>query len=229
MARMARLAIAGLPHHLIQLGHNRQAIFVDDDDRRRYLDAVREAALDSGVSVHAYVLLANRVHLLATPINEGALSRMMQRVGRRYVGAFNKRHARVGTLWDGRFRCSVLEPASYLLACMTELEVKPVRQGLVHEPQGFAWSSAAHHHGLSNDPLIVEHPIYWALGNTPFEREAAYKLLTQHALTCGEDSAIEHSTLKGWALGTKSFLASSEGVSARRLSPLSRGRPKSNR
>jgi len=225
LARLARLAIAGLPHHLIQRGHNRQPIFVDDVDRRRYLDCLSDGARDSGVSVHAYVLLPDRVHLLATPKDEVGLSRMMQKLGRRYVAAFNQRHGRVGTLWEGRFRCSVLEPARYLLQCMTELEVKPVRCGLVHQAPRFQWSSAAHHLGLRDDPLIVEHPLFWALGNTPFEREAAYRALAEQALTCEEDKSIEDMTLKGWALGSKLFFEHHTHATARRLSPLPRGRP----
>lgn len=225
MARLARLAIAGLPHHLIQLGHNRQAVFVDDADRRRYLEFLRDAALDSGACVHAYVLLPERVHLVATPKNADALSRMMQRLGRRYVGVFNQRHGRLGTLWEGRFRCSVLEPARYLLACMTELEVKPVRQGLAPEAAGFAWSSAAHHCGVRHDQLIVEHPLFWALGNTPFEREAAYRTLMERVLTFEEDPIIDNATLKGWALGSKLFVDRHTDVAGRRLSPLPRGRP----
>jgi putative transposase len=225
LARLARLAIAGLPHHLIQLGHNRQAVFVDDADRRCYLEFLRDAALDSGVCVHAYLQLPERVHLVATPTQADALSRMMQRLGRRYVAAFNQRHGRAGTLWEGRFRCSVLEPARYLLACMTELEAKPVRRGLAIEAAQFLWSSAAHHCGLRHDSLIVEHQLFWALGNTPFEREAAYRLLLERALTCEEDPLIDSATLKGWALGSKLFVDHHTEVAGRRLSPLPRGRP----
>ncbi len=225
MARLARLAIAGLPHHVIQRGHNRQAIFVDDVDRKSYLDSLLAAARDSGVSIHAYVLLPDRAHLLGTPKDKTALSRMMQRVGRRYVAFFNQRHGRVGTLWEGRFRCAVLEPGRYLLACMAELEVKPVRRGLVGEAPRFAWSSAAHHHGLRDDPLIVEHPLFWTLGNTPFEREAAYRRLVEHALTSDEDMSFEEATLKGWAIGSQAFLDHQTQESKRRLTPLPRGRP----
>jgi putative transposase len=226
VARLARLAIAGLPHHLIQRGHNRQAIFVDDIDRRAYIESMRTAARTSGVSIHAYVLLPDRVHLVATPKDEGALSQMMQGLGRRYVAIFNQRHDRVGTLWEGRFRCSVLEPARYLLTCMTQLEVKPVRQGLVQEAPRFEWSSAAHHYGLRDDPLIIEHPLFWALGNTPFEREAAYRTLVERALACEEDVTIEQATLKGWGLGSRSFLERYAQTAGRRLSPLPRGRPR---
>jgi putative transposase len=225
LARLARLTIAGLPHHVIQLGHNRQAVFVDDADRRRYLEFLRDAALDSSVGIHAYVLLPERVHLVATPKKEDALSRMMQRLGRRYVGAFNQRHVRLGTLWEGRFRCSVLEPARYLLECMTEIELKPVRHGLVAEAAAFSWSSAAHHCGVRHDPIIVEHPLFWALGNTPFEREAAYLTIMQRVLTREEDPAIDGATLKGWALGSKLFVDRHTDLTGRRLTPLPRGRP----
>src|SRR3954469_17321800 len=131
MARLTRLTLAGLPHHVMQIGNNRQAIFVDDDDRQAWCAHLREASLVARVDVHAYVLLENHVHLLATPRETAeALSTMMQSLGRRYVAGFNKRHGRTGTLWEGRFRAALVDPEDSLLACMRYIDSHPQRSGL---------------------------------------------------------------------------------------------------
>jgi putative transposase len=225
LARLPRLAVAGLPHHVIQRGHNRQPIFIDDADRRSYLSALRDTARESGVAVHAYALLTDCVELIVTPTDPKALSLMMQRLGRRYVANFNRRHGRLGTLWEGRFRSTVVEPARYLLACMRHVELGPVRQGLARYPQEFVWSSAAHHLGLRQDPIVVEHAIYWGLGNTPFEREDSYRHFAEQALTPSEEVRIAEAAAKGWVLGSDEFVASLGGNIRRRLQPLRRGRP----
>lgn len=221
MARLPRLSIAGLPHHVIQRGLSGRPIFVDDDDRRAYLAALRAAAADCGVAVHAYALLPDEVHLLATPTEPAALSRMMQKIGRRHVAAFNRRHGGRGTLWEGRFRAGVLEPFRYLLPAMQLIETLPVRRGLAVGAADYAWSSAPHHLGQRRDTVIAEHAAYWRLGNTPFERELVYRRLLEHALTAAEEQALLGAAEKGWGLG----LADSTAA-PRRLRPLPRGRPR---
>ena len=198
MARLPRRAIAAHPHHVLQRGHNRQAVFVDDDDRRQYLGWMLEAAAEHGLVVHAYVLMDTQVHLLATPERDDALSKAMQAVGRRYVRWFNRRHARSGTLWEGRFRSSLVEAARYLLACQRYIESSPVRAGRVASPADWPWSSHRHHAGLAADPLVRPHPTVWALGNTPFERESAYRRLFDEAA-----SKAEHEWLLACLLGGK--------------------------
>ena len=226
MARLARLAIAGLPHHVIQRGAHLQTIVKDDEDRRQFLDVLRQAAQAHGVAIHAYVLLDDHLHLLATPKEASALSAMMQALGRQYVAAFNRRHGRRGTLWEGRFRATVIEPQRYLLACMTYIEQHPVRLGLVTEPTDYVWSSHAHHRGLRNDPVVSDHSLFWALGNTPFDREARYCALLEQGLSSLQLGAITEATRKGWALGSEGFLSSLAEDSPRRLSPRPRGRPR---
>lgn len=223
MARLPRLAIAGLPHHVIARGRDGQSIFVDDQDRRAYLFALRESARDCAVAVHAYALLDREVRLLATPALPEDLSRLMHRLARRYVARFNLRHARSGPLWEARYKATVLEPERYLLSCMSCIEHAPVRQGIVARDEDYRWSSAAHHRGLSADPVVVEHAVFWSLGNTPFEREAAYRALRGHGDRDAETILL--ATLKGWALGSASFLAGRATQAKRRLSPVPRGRP----
>ncbi|WP_240636114.1 transposase [Caldimonas tepidiphila] len=206
MARLPRLVLPGLPHLLIQRGHNRQPVFVDDTDREAYLAALREAAANQRVAVHAYVLLPDEVMLLATPPDAEALGRMMQALGRRYVAAFNARHGRSGTLWEGRYRAAVLEPTRYFLPCCCYIEQSPVRAGLCERAEDWRWSSHAHHRGARNDPLVSGHALYWALGNTPFEREAAYRRLFETLPSAADLRALSESALRGWPLGSPAFL-----------------------
>jgi len=225
MARLPRLTLAGHPHHLIQRGLNRQPIVADDTDRERLVAELRECAALHRVAIHAYVLMDNHLHLLATPETDEGLSRMMQSLGRRYVAAFNKRHGRSGTLWDGRFRAAPLEAQAHLLACMRYIETNPQRLGQAIRPEDYRWSSAAHHLGRRRDPLVVDHALFWGIGNTPFEREAAYKAWLEQGVAEDEARRLGEAALKGWPLGSASFLRALGETTERPVSPRRRGRP----
>lgn len=224
MARTARLAVPGYPHHLIQRGNNRQWVFRDDEDRARYLAMLRDGLREQGVALHAWVLMDNHVHLLLTPGEGQALSRLMQRLGTWYAGWFNHRHGRTGALWEGRFKSSLLETDSYLLTCMRYIENNPVRAGMVERAEDFRWSSARHHVGAVVDPLVTDHSLYWSLGNTPFEREAVYRALL-HEAHAEEASGLSRAFLRGQALGSEGFLARMSEGAGRSLQPAKRGRP----
>jgi putative transposase len=202
VARLPRLTIPGFPHHLIQRGNDRRAIFVDDADRERYLTLLREVAAAIGMAVHAYVLMPNHVHLLVTPVGERDVGRAVQALGRRYVRWFNDRHRRTGALFEGRYRSTVVEADRYLLAVMRYIELNPVRAALAEQPAAFRWSSHGHHVGRGVDPLITDHAVYWALGNTPFDRQAAYRQLFEHGPADAELAAIRRATHGGWLLGS---------------------------
>ena len=226
MARLPRLTAPGLPHHLIQRGNNRQSIFVDEVDCARYLDDLTELAAQHGLAVHAFVLMPNHVHLLATPAGLDTLARTMQALGRRYVRWFNDRHRRTGTLWEGRYRSTIVQTDRYLLACMRYIEMNPVRAGLVEEPGAFRWSSHRHHLGLVASPLVNEHAVYWALGNTPFERQSAYRRLFEAGPQPGEIEAIRSATQRGWALVGPEFVDQLAAHVGRRVLPSRPGRPR---
>jgi putative transposase len=226
MARLPRLTAPGLPHHLIQRGNNRQAIFLDEIDCGRYLNDLAELAALHGLAIHAYVPMPNHVHLLATPVAGDTLARVMQSLGRRYVRWFNARHRRTGTLWEGRYRSAVVETDRYLLACMRYIEMNPVRSGLVDDPAAYRWSSHRHQLGQAVDPLITEHAVYWALGNTPFERQLAYRGLFEQGPPEGETEAIREATHRGWVLGERAFLDEIAAKAGRRAKPLRPGRPR---
>lgn len=225
MPRLPRLILPGHAHHIIQRGNNRQAIVHDDADRRIFLSLLREVARQHRVAIHAYVLMDNHIHLLATPEAEEGVSRMMQALGRRYVLSFNQRHQRTGTLWEGRFRAALVSGERYFLACLRYIELNPVRAGLVADPAEFAWSSARHHLGGVPDPLIVEHPLYWAFGNTPFERESAYRELVAQGISDEERQSITQTTLRGWPLAEAEGLKGLEANLNRFVTPRRRGRP----
>ena len=225
MARLPRLTVAGYPHHIIQRGNNRQPIFIDADDFRALLALLEDNAARHAVAVHAYVLMDNHFHLLATPATTEGLPRMMQAVGRRYVQYFNRRHGRSGTLWEGRYRSTVLQPDTYLLPCMVCLDQNPVRAGLVAQPGDYPWSSHGHWTGLRVERWLSPHAMYWALGNTPFAREAAYAAAVQAGIGSQEQAAITASAMSGWALGNADFVAELQKHTSRRVSRGRAGRP----
>lgn len=225
MARLPRLTLADYPHHVIQRGNNRQPIVRDDRDRQRLLDLWFEHARAFRVAIHAYVIMDNHFHLLVTPETQDGLPLMMQAVGRAYVRYFNARHQRTGTLWEGRYRSNVIETERYLLACMVYIDLNPVRAGMVARAEDYAWSSHRHAIGQLRDKLVTPHALYWALGNTPFAREAAYAGLVRVGVNEGQRAQITKSTLSGWALGSAPFIETLQQGTARRVTPSKAGRP----
>jgi putative transposase len=223
MARLTRLCVPGWPHLVVQQGHNREPAFRDDTDRTLFRRLLQEAAAHHGVQVHAYGLMDGEVRLLLTPAAAEGLSGMMQAIGRRYVASFNRRHGRSGALWDGRFRGTVVEPQQHLLKCMLFVE------GLVSgdtDPAHAPWSSAAHHLGVRTEAWVTDPALFWSLGNTPFDREAAYRLLAKQALTETELGRITAAVKTGWPLGNEAFVSGLAQNTLRRLVPLARGRPR---
>jgi putative transposase len=225
MARLPRLTIPGYPHHVIQRGNNRQPIFATDEDYRELLALLEEHARAAGVAVHAYVLMSNHVHLLATPETADGIPQMMQAVGRRYVRFFNRRQARTGTLWEGRYRSTIIQAERYLLACMAYIDLNPVRAGMVDAPESYPWSSHGHYVSGRPDRLVTPHPIWWELGNTPFAREAAYRELVHAGLSEAQQQALTDSALRGWALGDAAYVADLQRRTERRVSMGKAGRP----
>lgn len=225
MARLPRLTLSGYPHHVILRGNNRQAIFVDEPDREFMLMVLAEECKKHGVDVHAYVLMGNHIHALLTPHSDQGLPKMMQALGRRYVRHFNWRHGRTGTLWEGRYRSTLIQSERHLLACMVYMDLNPVRAGMVSDPAEHPWSSHHHHIGARVDKLITPHALYWQLGNTPFAREVAYTEMVRAGLSMGQVGALTRATLSGWALGDEAFKTSLQAQTPRRVSPSPMGRP----
>jgi putative transposase len=225
MARQARTVIPGQAMHVMVRGNNRQTLFFSDEDRRVYLDWLKEAAKQFACSVHAFVLMPNHVHLLVTPSKADSLAKTMQSLGRRYAQYFNQQHHRSGTIWEGRFRSSLIDP-SYFLRCQRYIELNPVRVGFESSPQDSTWSSYPSHTGQKVEPWLVDHESFWNLGNTPFERQMAWAGFIKEGAPHWEDRQITEALLrsKPWlsdALAQKLFKDRPDQLEIRH-----RGRPK---
>ena len=215
MARLPRFDLPGIPQHIVQRGNNRLPCFLDDADRARYRQLLREALFATGCQLHAYVLMDNHVHLLATPPEAGATARMMQKLGRQYVGQFNARHRRTGTLWEGRYKACLVDSADYLLRCVRYIDLNPVRARMTDDPVAFAWSGCAALCGLREDPLMTLHPTQRALGRTEAERGNAYRDLLSEALNDEDLAAIRLYLQQQRAYGRDDFRAMVEAKTRR--------------
>lgn len=182
MPRPRRVDPAGVPQHVLQRGNNRAACFFGDVDRRFYLKCLSESAARRGCSIHAYVLMSNHVHLLVTPDKTGAIAALMQDVGRKYVRILNSIHGRTGTLWEGRFKSSLIDSERYLFACHRYIEQNPVRAGMVGSPADFAWSSHRHYLGDSPAGFLTPYDQFHGLGPDIDARRAAFRELFSVAL-----------------------------------------------
>jgi putative transposase len=226
VARLPRLALAGELHLVLLRGHNDQPVFADESDRATFCELLCEAAARHGVAIHAYALLNSEVQLLLTPAQSDALGRMVQSLGRRYVAAVNRRHGRRGTLWDGRFRSSLVDGRTLLLAATVFVETRPVAAGLAASAADWLWSSAAHHVGRRRDPLVQDHEGYWSLGNTPFDRERAHTVALDEAQQGGTDSRFADAAKRPLVIGSATFQAGVADALDRPLQPRARGRPR---
>jgi putative transposase len=225
MPRTPRLELPGIPLHVIQRGNNRSACFFGDIDRCFYLKCLAEAAIRRNCAIHAYVLMSNHVHLLVTPHEKGAVAGMLQDIGRRYVRVINTIHDRTGTLWEGRFKSSLVDTECYLMTCHRYIEMNPVRAGLASRPSEYAWSSHMYYAcGRSND-LITEHALYSGLGTNAEERQAAFRSIFEDELDASTLERIRYAANTGSALGSESFLRETEVRVGRSVRPPVRGRP----
>jgi putative transposase len=217
MSRQPRLDIPGIAQHVIQRGNDRKPCFYQESDHLRYLHDLRELSLREHCAVHAYVLMTNHVHLLITPGAKGQLSRLMQSLGRRYVRYVNDRYHRTGTLWEGRYKASLVDSDSYLLCCYRYIELNPLRARMVIAPGDYRWSSYGANAFGAPDPVIRAHPNYLALGEDAAMRRAAYRSLVEGAIPEQDLLAIRSHLQRQHALGTDRFRAAIEAQSGRRL------------
>ena len=219
MPRLPRIVLPGVPVHHVQRGNNRGPIFVDDRDRRLYRQLLLEGCHRLECAVHAYVLMSNHVHLLLTPARADAIAQLTQWMGRKYVRAYNTRHHRTGTLWEGRFRSSVIDSARYLLNCSRYIDQNPVRAGMVPSPAAYRWSSYARLAHGGRDDLITEHAEDHALGPSPVERQAAYRALCTPLVEPEVVGGIRVTIRRGDVLGSTDF---TDEVRARLRRPITR-------
>lgn len=224
MARLPRFDLAGIAQHIVQRGNDRKPCFAAEADYLQYLKELREASFRHGCAIHAYVLMTNHVHLLATPDEVGAVSRMMQAIGRRYVGGFNARYRRTGTLWEGRFKAALVDSDRYVLACYRYIECNPVRAGMSLGPADYRWSSHAFNALGATDPVTTPHRDYLRLGHDTPSRLAAYRLLFDQDAGHSDDDLRAHTRQqKVW--GSDRFRREIEALTQRAAHVRPRGRP----
>ena len=200
MPRPVRLVLPGQVHHVIQRGNNRQPIFFEDRDRRLFLTMLGDALAAHRCALHAYVLMTNHVHLLITPEGEAGIASVMQSVGRRYVAHINRTHQRTGTLWEGRFRSTIVDSEAWVMACYRYIEANPIRAGMVTAPEDHPWSSHGRNAHGRPDPLVEEQDCYTALGDTAADRQAAYRAHFEDLAPDTIDT-LRDATQRGWVPG----------------------------
>jgi putative transposase len=223
MARLPRFVLPGFPQHVIQRGNNRQQILFEEADYWFLWEKIGAAAEKFDCRIHAYVLMPNHFHLLLTPLGEDGVGKLMQYVGRYYVQYFNARYDRTGTLWEGRYRATLLDPAAFLLPVSRYVELNAVRAGLVAGPDQYAWSSFAANTSGADDRLVTPHAVYEHLGRSQKTRQAAYAKGFETPLDEALLARIRDATNKAWVLGDSAFCDEVEERLNRRTSPRPRG------
>jgi putative transposase len=226
MPRRARIVAAGYPMHAILRGIDRAAIFFSEADYRAFLAALAALAANESVRVHAYVLMTNHVHLLATPATDRGPARLMKGLGQRYVQYVNRTYRRTGTLFEGRFRSSLIEADSYLIACQRYIELNPVRARMVPAPEDYPWSSYRCNALGVSDPVVAAHPLYLELGENDDARRARYQGLFADEIPAAAVAALRDATNSGFVLGSERFQRQIAAMVGRRTWPGQSGRPK---
>lgn len=228
MARLSRVSPIGVPQHIVQRGNNRQICFASDEDMKAYLNWLKEFSKKYSVDIHAWVLMTNHVHILCTPYEKGAVSKMMQSIGRMYVRYYNYTYQRSGTLWEGRFKSSLIQSERYLLELYRYIELNPVRAGMVDEPSKYSWSSYGCNALGVETELQTPHELYFALGKVQNERLENYRQLFKAHVSVELLTEIRDGINKGLALGSERFTMQIEALTARRVTSRKAGRPKKN-
>ncbi len=226
MPRKPRLVLVGYPHHIILRGNNKSTIFYDDKDKRFFIDCLKNAKLKTNSKIYSYCLMPNHVHLIVEPSMELGLSNMLQSLGRKYVQYFNHRYKRSGTLWEGRFKSSLISKDNYLIMCSRYIELNPVRAKIIKAPEEYIWSSSASKIGTSTQGIIDYDPFYLSMGKQEEERRQNYKKFLYEPLKSNELNFIRLATQKGSAIGTNEFIERISNFLGREIALKKRGRPK---
>lgn len=228
MPRKPRFILPGIPQHVIQRGNNREPCFFSEQDFTRYKEDLKIACDKFQCHVHAYVLMTNHVHLLITPLTTYSLSEVMQSLGRRYVRFINTTYHRSGTLWEGRFKASIVDSEAYLLSCMRYIELNPVRASMVNHPAEYRWSSYAANALGQKDIMVTPHPLYTALDKIASQRQHAYRELFCHHMNTTLLHSIRDALNQELVLGRDDFKDKIEQMTKRQTREKQPGRPRIN-
>lgn len=226
MPRQCRYFIPGIPQHVITRGVDRQAVFFHEQDYTHYLKTLQDAAAKNECLIHAYVLMTNHVHLLVTPGGERSLPLMMQAMGRNYVQRLNVRYGRTGTLWEGRYKASLVQDGSYLLTCQRYIELNPVRARMVAAPGEYPYSSYAYHAFGTEDATITAHACYLDLAVVPSARQQAYRELFHDLIDDELLTGIRKNTNACGVIGDSRFKEQVGAMLGRTVPTGKRGRPR---
>ena len=226
MPRKPRFNLVGIPQHVIQRGNNREPCFFAEEDYQRYLDDLQESAEKYDCRVHAYILMTNHVHLLVTPMKKSGVSQMMQALGRRYVYYINKTYKRTGTLWEGRYKSSLIDSDQYLFTCMRYIELNPTRASMVNHPGEYKWSSYHINAQGVVDSLIEAHPLYLELGMNEENRQRTYRELFRHHMDNDTLHDVRESLNHELVLGRSYFKDKIEEITKRQTRIGKSGRPR---
>lgn len=225
MPRKPRFYLPGIPVHIVQRGHSHEPVFFDNDDYAAYLIWLEQASERYGCSIHAYVLMTNHIHILATPEKQNSISLMMQYIGRQYVPYINHSYGSSGSIWEGRYKASLIHDEGYLLTCMRYIELNPVRADMVKTPGAYRWSSyRANGRGEANK-LIHPHPLYQSMGRTRQQRQEAYQALIKAHIDEKEIGNIRSAWQTGTPLGNDYFREKIEMTLKCKVGQARRGRP----
>ena len=225
MPRRPRTHLDGLPLHIVQRGHNRDACFLNEQDCLAYLGWLDEALQQTGCQLHAYVLMTNHVHLLLTPAKADAIPKLLISLGRRYVQYFNRTYKRTGTLWDSRYKSSLVQADAYLLATMRYIELNPVRAGMVDDPAHYRWSSYRANGLGQPEPRITPHPVYLEIARDEGERQATYRQFFRPQLDDDAIADIRLALNQSLPLGNSRFHEQIARAVGERREAKPRGRP----
>lgn len=228
MPRTGRVVLPHCPHHVVQRGHNRQAVFTHERDFRRYLGDLRELTEELNIRVHAYCLMTNHLHLLLAPDESTAsLARLMKTLAARATRHHNKQEGRSGTLWESRYKSSPVQTDAYLLACSRYIELNPVRARMVAEPGDYPWSSYLDRLDTPEaECWLHPDPFYLSLGGTESARKEGYARFIRSAVPDSELDLIRGALQRGQLTGNQQFVEEVSQFLGRRLEVRGPGRPK---
>jgi putative transposase len=226
MPRRPRLHLDGVPLHIVQRGHNRQPCFFAEEDYHAYLHWLGEALSREGAALHAYALMTNHVHLLLTPQKAESVARIVIALGRRYVQYINTTYRRSGTLWDSRYKSSLIHAEDYLLLCQRYIELNPVRAAMVDDPAHYRWTSYRHNALGQANALLTPHDLYRRLGRGAAPRQAAYRDLFRAQLDRAAIDDLRLALNQNQPLGNTRFLDAIERMTGQRREARPRGRPR---
>jgi putative transposase len=226
MPRRPRIHLNDVPLHIVQRGHNREPCFFAEEDYNAYLHWLGEALKKERCALHAYALMTNHVHLLLTPRRAENVPRLIIALGRRYVQYINQTYRRTGTLWDSRYKSSLIQAETYLLTCQRYIELNPVRAAMVDDPAHYRWTSYRANGLGQPSTVLTPHPLYLALGEGDKARQGAYRALFRSQLDKAAVDDIRLALNQNQPLGNERFYSRIEKLTGQRREARPRGRPR---